>query len=87
MKPGLDPDLEIGACAAVAKDAGVEPASIGIVVMADEAVDGRVFAVIEVQWQRLGARQQRFAEREEGAAWNERTQAKHRHCDDGDQEC
>jgi hypothetical protein len=73
MKPRLDPDLEIRARATVTKDAGIEPASIGIVVMADQAVDGGVFTVIEVQRQRLGARQQRFAERDEGAAWNQRT--------------
>ena len=73
MKPCLDPDFDIRARAAVTKDAGVEPASIGIVVMADQAVDGGVFTVIEVQRQRPSPRQQRFAERDEGAAWNERT--------------
>ncbi len=73
MKPCLDPELEIRARTTVAKDAGIEPASIGIVMMADETVDGRVFAVVEVQRQRLGARHQRFAEGYEGAAWNERT--------------
>src|ERR1700730_16751862 len=73
MKPCLDPDFEIRARATVTKDAGIEPASIGIVVMADETIDGRVLAVVEVQRQRLRARQQRFAERNEGAAWNEQT--------------
>ena len=73
MKPCLDPDLEIRARTAVAKDAGIEPASIGIVVMAHQAIDGRVFAVVEVQRRHLRARQQRFAERHEGTAWNERT--------------
>ena len=87
MKPCLDPGLEIGARAAVAIDAGIEAASIGIVMMADQTVDGSVFAVVEVQRQRLGARQQRFAEREEGASWNERTEREHRCSDDADHEC
>jgi hypothetical protein len=72
MKPCLGSDLEIGARATVAKDAGIEPAPIGIVMVADQAIDGRVFAMVEVQRQRLGPRHQRFAERDEGAAWNER---------------
>ena len=84
MKPCLDSDLEIRARATVAKDAGIEPASVGIVMVADQAVDGRVFAVVEVQRQHLRARQQRFAERDQGAAWNERTEDKHRHSDDAD---
>ena len=86
MKPCLDPDFEIRARAAVAKDTGIEPAPIRIVMVADQTVDGRVFAVVEVQWQHLRARQQRFAERDQGAAWNERTQAKHRRGDDADHE-
>ena len=86
MKPCLDPDLEIRARAAVAKDTGIEPAPIRVIMVADQAVDGRMLAVVEVQRQRLGARQQRFAERDEGAAWNERTQAKHRRGDDADHE-
>jgi len=73
MKPCLDPDLEIGARAAVAKNAGIEPPSIGIVMVADQTVDGRVFSMVEVQGQRLRTRQQRFTQRDECAARNERT--------------
>ena len=73
MKPCLDADLEIRARAAVTKDARIEPSTIGIVMMADQAVDGGVLTVIEVQRQHLRARQQRFAERDEGAARNEQT--------------
>ena len=87
MKPCLDADLEIRARAAVAKDAGIESASIGIVMVADQAVDGRVFAVVEVQRQHLRAGQQRFAERDQGAAWNERTEGQDRRGDDADHEC
>src|SRR5260370_27925020 len=87
MKPCLGSDLEIGARATVAKDAGIEPAPIGIVMVADQAVDGRVFAVVEVQRQRLGTRQQRFAQRDQGAAWNERTEGEDRRGDDAYHEC
>ena len=86
MKSCLDPDLEIRARAAVAEDTGIESAPIRIVVVADQAVDGGVLAVVEVQRQRLHARQQRFAERDAGAAWHERTQGEHRRGDDADHE-
>lgn len=57
MKPRLHSDLEIRPRAAMTMNAGVEPAAIGVVMVADKTVDGYMFAMVEVQGQRRGAAQ------------------------------
>ena len=74
VEPRFDSDFEIGAVAAMAMDAAVEAAAIDIVMVADQAIDGRMFAMIEVQRQHPCARQQRFTERDVGAAGDERAE-------------
>jgi len=78
----LDRDLDVGRAAAMTMDAGIEAAAIGIVMVADEAVDGHVLAVIEIQRQRLRTAQQRFAQREACTARDERSERDHRRGDD-----
>jgi hypothetical protein len=51
VEPRFDSDFEIGSVAAVAMDAAVESSAIDIVMVADQAIDGRMFAMIEVQRQ------------------------------------
>ena len=87
MKPRFHSDLKIGARTTMTMDAGVESAAIGIVVVADKTVDGNMSAVIEVQWQRLCAAQQRFTESEAGSTPDERAECKHRGNDDTRNEC
>ena len=82
MKPRLDCDLDLGAAAAMTMDAGIEPAAIGIVMVANETIDGHMFAVIEIQRQRLFAGQQRFTQRESCAARAERAERNHGGGDD-----
>ena len=78
MESRLDSELEIGPFAAMAVDAGVESTSIGVVVMAPEAIDGDMLAMIEVQRQRLRAPHERFTQRDISAARDE-----HAERDDG----
>src|SRR3984957_3965790 len=78
MESRLDGDLDVGCAAAMAMDAGIETAAIGIVMVADETVDGHVLAVIEIQRQRLRTAQQRFAQREARTARDERGERGHR---------
>ena len=82
MKPRLDCDLNLGAAAAMTMDAGIEAAAIGIVMVADKTVDGHMFAVIEIQRQRVRAAQQRFTQRQSCAARDERAERDHRGGDD-----
>ena len=86
MESRLDCDLDVGGAAAMAMDAGIEPAAIGIVVVADEAVDGHVLAVIEIQRQCLRTAQQRFTQREACTARDERSERDHRRGDDAGNE-
>jgi hypothetical protein len=86
VKSCLYSDLEIRADTAMTVDAAVEAAAIGIVMVADKTVDGRMFAVIEIQRQRLTARQQGFTERDARAARDERAEREHRGRDDADDE-
>jgi hypothetical protein len=78
----LHSELQIGAAAAMAMDAVVEPSAIRIVVVARQTIDGRVLAMIEVQRQRVGAAQQRFAQLGAGAARNEGNERERRGGDD-----
>ncbi len=66
MKPGLDAQLEIGAAAAVAADAGVHAAPIGKVVMTNQAVDGDMFCMRKIEHQALRAGHQWLAKRRSG---------------------
>ena len=86
MESRLDRDLDVGRAAAMAMDAGIEPAAIGIVMVADETVDGHVLAVIEIQRQRLRTAQQRFTQREACTARDERSERGHRRGDDAGNE-
>src|ERR1700722_7711457 len=86
MESRLDGDLDVGCAAAMAMDAGIETAAIGIVMVADETVDGHVLAVIEIQRQRLRTAQQRFTQREACAARDERSERKDRRGDDAGNE-
>src|ERR1700680_1923694 len=77
MKPRLHSDLDAGTAAAMTMDAGIEPAAIGIVMVADKTVDGHMFAVIEIQRQRFYAAHERFTQRESCAARDERAERDH----------
>ena len=82
VEPRFDSDFEIGAVAAMTMDAAVESSAIDVVMVADQAIHGRMFAMIEIQRQHLCSRQQRFTERDVGAAGDERAERQHRG-DDG----
>ena len=86
MEACFDSDFEIGAVAAMAMDAAVEPSAIGIVMVAGQAVDGRMLGMIEVQRQHLCTRQQRLTKCDVGAADDERTEREHRGDDGTDDE-
>ena len=55
VKPGLHSDFEIRADAAMTMNTGVEPAAIGVVMVAGKTVDCYMLAMIEVERQRLCA--------------------------------
>src|SRR5579863_8097099 len=82
MESRLDRDLDVGRAAAMTMDAGIEPPAVGIGMVADEAVDGHVLAVIEIQRQRLRTAQQRVAQREACTARDERSERGQRRGDD-----
>ena len=70
VEPRFDPDLEVRAFAAMTMDAGVEAAPIRVIMVAEQAIDGDMLAMIEIQGQRLGAPQRRFTERNLRATGN-----------------
>jgi len=86
MEACFDSDFEIGAVAAMAMDAAVEPSAIGIVMVAGQTVDGRMLGMIEVQGQHLCTGQQRLTECDVGAADDERAEREHRGDDGTDDE-
>ncbi len=53
MEARLDADLDVRRRAAMAMQAAIEPAPVGVVMMAGQAVDLRMFAMLEVQGQHL----------------------------------
>ena len=63
MEARLDSHHEIRAGTAVAMDAGVEAPCVGIVVVAREAIDGHVLAMIEIQRQLLLTADEGLAQR------------------------
>ena len=86
MEACFDSDFEIGAVAAMAMDAAVGPSAIRIVMVAGQAVDGRMLGVIEVQRQHLCTRQQRLTKCDVGAADDERAERERRGDDGTDDE-
>ena len=86
MEACFDSDFEIGAVAAMAVDATVEPSAIGIIMVAGQAIDGRMLGMIEVQRQHLCTRQQRLTKCDVGAADDERAEREHRGDDGPDDE-
>ena len=87
VKPRLDSDLQIRARAAMTLDASLGAEAVGIVMMADQAVDRRVVAMIEVQRQPLCTAQHRFAECDAGATRYESTERQQSGNDGTDDEC
>ena len=84
MEARLHSDHEIGAGAAVAVDAGIEAPRIRIVVVAREAIDGHVLAVIEIQRQLPLTADERLAQRNARAPGDHRREGEHcRPEDDG----
>src|SRR5208337_972902 len=82
VKARLDSDLEIRARTAMAMDAGIEPSPVRIVVVAGQAIDGRVLRMIEVQGRTFSAGQHRLTERHTGSARDEEAEREERGGDD-----
>jgi hypothetical protein len=74
MKARLDPDAKIGPAAAVTTDARALPAPIEIVVVTDDTAHGAMLIVREVQYQALGAREQRLTQSERRGSAGERNE-------------
>jgi hypothetical protein len=60
VKARLDAFLEVAPCAAVALDAGLHAAPVGIIVMAREAIDGPVLFMREIELKAGGAPHEGF---------------------------